>query len=877
MDEVLSRRRLLGALGLSSSLLVAGCTGTDDGSTSSAEPTERDRPETDAETRTTTRTGEVTTPTETTTTTEREPSSDTTPPSIDRFDVATADTAGTLTYDLHATDESGLSAVTITSDGERLVEIDDPEIPLEDTGTVTVSGGSEASVMARVEDTAGNSAAATRRAYARQYDVLAERSHDIGATYRPAAGGDWDRCLDGSPTVGEYSVPPSGETLTRQFDQAQWAGIDRWVVQINDSRQLEPLRTLYDTPLGGAVPVEVAFDPHRALRSGTVESELSAIRDRIAAAPAYATQDGRPVVSLARLGAYDGDRGGFYPHPNVTAAFDTPGAFVATIRETLTVDGTEPYLVGGLGMRSLHNYETNLTDEYRAFAARFDALFQDPWDPGEGTVPWETAFQRNADRLYAARKLADDVGIGFEPVVFPGWDHTLDTCSDSEEVIPRSPEHLAAFLRAADLYGTTGRIRIDSFNDWAGGTQIEPGQAHGTDYGTSYLESVRSFQSTASDGDFYGRTDYYVGPDGANTNPGSRERPLGTIQHALSRAQPGDTIHVLPGRYTQRAVTRRAGTAENPITITGPKDAVFSAYGGLNIDHSHVHVTGLTFDGLVDRSAPDDPESYTQVPISINPSGGQAARDQYEERLPESEYLTDIVVKPHAIGNARAAMIKHEYADDVEIGEFEVIGPAGLKFTLGDRIGHNSEIVYLGTPPVKDAAPDLSENIHVHHIDNSAGYDHAEMVDCKTGISDVTIEYCTDAGGAYEAIADDSNGAAVVVGATDVTVRWNVLSNGAYAGIEVNSDVAATADPPAVYEDGGTDNAFYGNRLVGNGGRAISFPYAESGQGQADQRVVCGNEFDGETNGDPDVPCSEDIPTTDVIGHRGGDSPWTSS
>ena len=865
MDDRLSRRRLLGVLGLSSSGLLAGCTGTDDGATQSSEPTETDRPETDTATQTTTKTTEPRTPT------------DSTGPTIDAFDVATTDTADRLAFGLQATDESGISTVAIESDGEILERFDTPETPVDLSETLTVPGGGERSVTARIVDAVGNSATATRRAYARQYDVLADRSHDIGAIYRPAAGGNWDSCIEGAPAVGEYDVPPAGETLASQFDQAQWAGIDRWVVRTTDTRQLEAVRALSESPLGGAVPVEIAFDPHRALESGTIESTLSAINDHVAAAPAYATRDGRPVVSIPNLGAYDDEREGFYPHPNVTSAFESGTGFVDTLRETLTVDGADPYLVGGLGMRSLHNYETNLTEEYRAFAGGFDALFQDPWDPGEGTVPWETAFQRNSDRLFAARKLADDVGIGFEPVVFPGWDHTQNSCLDSEEVIPRSPDHLAAFLRVADLYGTTGRIRIDSFNDWAGGTQIEPGRAHGTDYGTSYLESVRSFQSTAADRDFYGRTDYYVGPEGANTNPGSEVRPLGTIQHALSRAQPGDTIHVLPGRYTQRAVTRRAGTAENPITITGPEDAVFSAYGGLNIDHSHVHVTGLTFDGLVERSAPDDPESYAQVPISINPSGGQAAREQYEERVPESEYLTDVVVKPHAIGNARAAMIKHEYANDIEIGAFEVIGPAGLKFTLGDRIGHNSEIVYLGTPPGKDAPPDLSETIHVHHIDNSGGYDHAEMVDCKTGISDVTIEYCTDAGGSSEAIADESNGGAVVVGATDVTVRWNVLSNGAYAGIEIDSDIAATENPPEVYEDGGTNNAFYGNRLVGNGGRAISFPYAQAGQGQADQRVVCGNAFDGETNGDPDAPCDEAVPTTDEIGHCGGDSPWTSS
>jgi hypothetical protein len=302
---------------------------------------------------------------------------------------------------------------------------------------------------------------------------------------------------------------------------------------------------------------------------------------------------------------------------------------------------------------------------------------------------------------------------------------------------------------------------------------------------------------------------------------------------------------------------------------------VFSAYGGLNIEHSHVHLTGLTFDGLVDPDAPEDPESYAQVPITLNQRTRDATEEEYADGVPRSAYLTDVVVEPHAVGNCRAAMVKHQYADDVEIGGFRVIGPAGLKFTLGDVIGHNSEIVYLGTPPGKDAPPDRSRNIRVHHIDNSAGYAHAELVDCKTGTSRVTVEYCTDAGGAYEAISDGGSAGAVVIGGTDITVRWNDISDSAAAGVEIAADIAATADPPAAYADGGTDNAIYGNRLLGNAGAAIDFPYAHEGQAPTDQRVVCGNTYDGETGGDPDAPCGEAVPTGDGIGHLGGDSPWT--
>jgi hypothetical protein len=44
--------------------------------------------------------------------------------------------------------------------------------------------------------------------------------------------------------------------------------------------------------------------------------------------------------------------------------------------------------------------------------------------------------------------------------------------------------------------------------------------------------------------------DYYVAPNGSDSNSGSASSPWATISHADSVAQPGWTIHVLPGTYT---------------------------------------------------------------------------------------------------------------------------------------------------------------------------------------------------------------------------------------------------------------------------------------------------------------------------------------
>ncbi|WP_157971613.1 hypothetical protein [Halorussus litoreus] len=343
--------------------------------------------------------------------------------------------------------------------------------------------------------------------------------------------------------------------------------------------------------------------------------------------------------------------------------------------------------------------------------------------------------------------------------------------------------------------------------------------------------------------------------------------------------------------------TTSGGTPDAPITITGPPDAVFNADGPFEINHSHVHLRGMTFDGLHRPESPEDPNSYSESILQVNESlyeqikAGRGPTDTVDE----SEYLTDVVVKPHAVGNCRADFIKVHWSKNVEIGEFEVIGPAGVKYLLGDASGHNGEVVYVGNPPDKGYPVDGSHDIHVHHIDNSEGYPHAELVDVKAGCHDVLIEYCTDAGGAGRYVLDGHDATdepSMHLGGRECTLRWNVIEGSHGQGVEVAAWGLANPDDfaehkglpyPEELRDHGRANSIYGNRITEYGGLAIRYPvvYPDDGPshvaeryGADDQRVVCGNAIDGPTHGKPDSTCDGDVPTTERIGHLGGDSPW---
>lgn len=402
------------------------------------------------------------------------------------------------------------------------------------------------------------------------------------------------------------------------------------------------------------------------------------------------------------------------------------------------------------------------------------------------------------------------------------------------------------------------------------------------------------------------RDTIFVSPEGDAAAAGSESDPMGSIQAAFERATPGTTIHALPGDYVEAVRTRRGGEAGAPITLTGPPEAVFHGYPdadgpkfALHVEHSHVHVRGMTFDGLWDPDNADSAAGYVQSLVTARHA--PTSPDSYHENL---------VIKPHGVGNTLHAMIHVMRSEGVEVGEFEVIGPGGLAMLeFGNTEQHNGEIVYLGTSPdtipvegegepwMKELhfEPDTTTDVHVHHIDNSAGHPHAELVDIKDGCSDVLVEYCTDAGGAARYTLPSNNPTsetAISVGGRENVIRWNRLAGSHGQGVEIGSwgvahqaAFAETKGRPYFdsLSDHGRANSVYGNRIVDYDGLAVQYPVVSpdhgeprivEGYGPDAQRHVCGNTVDGGSHGDPASDCPDGVPTTATIGHRGGDSPW---
>lgn len=381
-------------------------------------------------------------------------------------------------------------------------------------------------------------------------------------------------------------------------------------------------------------------------------------------------------------------------------------------------------------------------------------------------------------------------------------------------------------------------------------------------------------------------TIFVDGQNGRNYQPGTEDEPLATIQQAFQQAMPGEEIVVAPGEYregqapNQTLHTVRDGRPDAPITIRGPEEAVVKGQEigpALRIKNSHIHLRGLTIDGLLDPSKPEVADSYSRnMLLHCRPPMGT------------DEYLENIVCAPNKIGNSHRPLMLFERTKDLEIGPLQVSGVAGARYVYGDNVGHVGEIIYLGQPPgvyekewYEWDEIDQTRDVHIHHIDNSAGHAHSELVNAKPGTRNVLIEYCTDAGGSQN--TEDYSATSIRLESYDATVRWCDLRDGQGYAFHLPADtewLEERNDPEVSPSDIGTGHSIYGNRVEGFGDYEFVFDFT----GPDAQEALCDNKISNvyvrppsegeEVDSDPSKSCPAELPSGDGVGHTGGDSPY---
>ena len=81
-------------------------------------------------------------------------------------------------------------------------------------------------------------------------------------------------------------------------------------------------------------------------------------------------------------------------------------------------------------------------------------------------------------------------------------------------------------------------------------------------------------------------------PGAADTNPGTQQKPLKTVQHAADVAKPGDTIYVMAGNYDEQVKVKAGGTAGRPVAFVAmPRRSVIVR--GFDLQASYIRVEGF--------------------------------------------------------------------------------------------------------------------------------------------------------------------------------------------------------------------------------------------------------------------------------------------
>ena len=81
---------------------------------------------------------------------------------------------------------------------------------------------------------------------------------------------------------------------------------------------------------------------------------------------------------------------------------------------------------------------------------------------------------------------------------------------------------------------------------------------------------------------------FYLSPQGNDAHPGTERQPWQTLQHAVTMAQPGDTIFLKVGNYLEEVHLNRSGGPKTPITIAaapGEKVTVLSLLVEPGVSH----------------------------------------------------------------------------------------------------------------------------------------------------------------------------------------------------------------------------------------------------------------------------------------------------
>lgn len=286
----------------------------------------------------------------------------------------------------------------------------------------------------------------------------------------------------------------------------------------------------------------------------------------------------------------------------------------------------------------------------------------------------------------------------------------------------------------------------------------------------------------------------FVHPDGNDQSSNTLAVPFATIQRAINIAQPGDTVILQAGAYSQDARSVRDGKPGSPIRIVGMPGSIIHGNGNTSIielKHSYIELSNLTIDGLF--STANGSDNYRKKLIYVKAAKNKRVMGVKLQYLDVKNALDECVrIKYQAQNN------------EVAYSRISNCGIQDYRFDKGKK-KHNGEGIYIGTAPEqikegKNPTNEVDQSNHnwIHHnlIETFGG----ECVDIKEGSSFNIIEFNTCR---YE---KDNNVGGISIRGNYNIVRFNHVAKNIGAGIRLGGDT----------QSDGINNVVYGNYLSDN-------------------------------------------------------------
>lgn len=250
----------------------------------------------------------------------------------------------------------------------------------------------------------------------------------------------------------------------------------------------------------------------------------------------------------------------------------------------------------------------------------------------------------------------------------------------------------------------------------------------------------------------------------------SPKKAMKTIQKAVDKLTPGDTLWLLPGEYQQGFKTKRSGKVDAPITLSGTASAKLVGFSNsrgkiVSIKHSNVRLNGFTINGLLGSNQLLSNFANKLIYVSA-----------FNNKPIEGIQLTSLRLK-----NAKGECIRFKNVSFSTISRND-ISECGVEDYRFNRGKQNGEAIYLGTAPEQLKNNQSDQSNHNQIYANTIVVEGSECVDIKEGsnFNVVRHNFCS------KSLASHSG--AISIRSSSNVIEYNTIVNNVGAGVRIGAD-----------------------------------------------------------------------------------------